>query len=256
MLLAFVGDTHGRVLKMYERLEAWQRRTGQRINGVIQVGDFNVFLEFAEPFKSDFSRLWHGHTSVPIPTWVCLGNHEDHAAVRRWQSEPDRIPNLRLLPDGGVTDVLGVNIGAVWGNFSPKSWNAPQRIAQARQSAFAGSARSGRVAVHIDRLACDRLLASAGPMGILVTHDAPSCFIPQGFRAPMNETAKELLGLERDENPNGCPGFTAILKRFRPRHHFFGHYHVRDAGTFGPTRITCLHAFDMAPELAVEFVQF
>ena len=42
-ILAVFGDIHGRVRLMYELALSWQERTGRRLDGILQVGDFGAF---------------------------------------------------------------------------------------------------------------------------------------------------------------------------------------------------------------------
>lgn len=250
MIAAFVGDTHGKILAVYDHLARWTERTGHKVDVVIQVGDFGIYL--SEEVGSDFLSLWHGEKQIPIPTWVCPGNHESIVALREWMKEPFRVPNLHLLLDGAVCNVNGVQVGAIWGNYSPKSWAHPERVVQARTHATRGPK-----SMHISRFACERLRHAQQRIDVLVTHDAASCAFPPGFGAePVSEAVKTQWGLEPGENPKGCPGFMQILDHHRPKHYFFGHFHSRWDTRLGGTNITCLAAFDTSPDKAVEIVHF
>lgn len=243
--VAFVGDVHGHIDYLYTKLTEWEQKSGMKIDAVVQVGDFGVFLDHIEPFKYEFSNYWHNRKVVPIPTYVCMGNHEDHRVVNLWKNQPDRISNLHLMPDGGVTELFGLRIGCVWGNFSPKSWQNPARVHE-RRGGNITSHNSLKVAAHIDRDAVDRLAQDPGPIDVLITHDAPTCFTPRGFERGPGEFIKNILGLERDEECHGCPGFTALLQRFEPDLYFFGHFHTSDEKTISKTRIICLQALDFS----------
>jgi hypothetical protein len=236
--LCFAGDTHGQLIKMYAAVQEWMERTGVLVNGIVQVGDLGVFSR-----ESDWSVMWNNRTPAPIPTWAIMGNHEDPTAIANWQKEPGRIPGMTLMPDGAIVDVLGVKIGCVWGNYSPKSWLNPERVQQFRAAAKQGSHYSSRIAMHIDRAAVDRLLAAPGPMDVLVTHDSASVTLPLCFRGhKMDPLIKELLGLTAEENGGGCPGFDELIEKFKPKHYFFGHLHCYDQGTAEATNWTCLNA--------------
>lgn len=255
MLAAFVGDTHGKILAVYDYLAKWTARTGHKVDAVVQVGDFGIFL--SEEVRSDFLVLWHGEAQIPIPTAVCPGNHESIVAIREWSMQPGRIPNLRMIGDGCTMDIgqshdKPVHVGAIWGNYSPKAWAHPDRVVQARKYAT----RSPK-SMHINRFAVERLRHASQRIDVLVTHDAASCAFPPGFGAePVAESVKAQWGLEPGENPKGCPGFIQILDHHRPKHYFFGHFHSSWQTHLGGTNITCLAAFDQQPDRAVEFVNF
>jgi Calcineurin-like phosphoesterase len=231
--LAFVGDIHGQLASMYKALMAWMDRTGLKIDGIVQVGDFGVF-ENGTTWSSMFQR----GIPAPMPTWVAMGNHESPKAINLWKSKPDQIKDMHLLPDGEISDVLGVKIGVVWGNYSPISWLNRARVHENR-----ASGQSERIAMHVDADAVDRLLTSNELMDVLVTHESAASTLPTEFKfKKMTPFIKDLLGIAANEDPGGCVGFNDVLKKFKPRHYFFGHLHVFDEGVVGATRYTCLNA--------------
>lgn len=248
-LIAFVGDTHYRFYEMYDELIAWERRTGNQLDAVVHVGDFGV-----DQFGTQWKHLWEVDKEVPIETYICMGNHEDHPSIKKWQAEPNRIIRLHLLPDGGVTDVLGVKIASVWGNFSPKSWWNPDRVKHARSYNVPGS----KFAMHIYRPAVMKLLDYDGPVDVLVTHDCASVAVPTRFRGkPIPSGIAPILGLDHDERMTaGCPGFSQLLSKFKPTYYFYGHMHVRDLQEVEGTKVLCLNAFDFNKNEAVEVVAF
>ncbi len=246
-IVAFVGDTHGEIDKMYELLLAWQERSGIKIDACVQVGDFGIFLE--PRVQSDFSDYWHGRKQVPIKTFVDPGNHEDHTVIKIWEKRPEKIPNLRLLPDGEVSDVVGLRIASIWGNFSPISWNDPNRVEQSRRGG-AGGPR----AMHIYRPACERLLADPSTIDVLVTHEAPKRPWLFGGLEDMGNFARGQLGLEESEEPKGCPAFSEIVRLREPAFHFFGHFHIRREAFVGKTKTVCLDEIGSGFSRAVDIV--
>ena len=247
-LIMFVGDCHYQINKMYEWILEWQKRTGLILDAVVHVGDYGIDLR-----GRDFMGIW-SRKSVFIPTYVCMGNHENIDSIQKWQAEPDRIKNLYLLPDGGVTEVCGVKIGSIWGNYSPKSWLNPERVRKERSHVGAHSLK----AMHILRDAVDNLLKYEGKMDVLVTHDCSSVKPPQGFSGrSLDPVIAGLLGLDSDERvPPGCPGFNELLGKFKPEYYFYGHFHVRDESVYGVTKVVCLNAFDFHPIQSIEVVEF
>lgn len=233
-ILLFAGDVHGSLVKMYAAVQDFIERTGVKVDGIVQVGDLGVF-----PNGTDWSIMWHNATPAPIPTWAVMGNHEDPEMIARWQKDPGHIPDMHLLPDGEITDVLGIKIGVVWGNYSPISWLNPQRVEENRTSGA-----SHRIAMHINRNAVERLMEDPQQrMDVLVTHDSASSTLPTQFRgSKMDPMIKSILGLTQNEESNGCQGFSTLLKVFKPDNYFFGHLHVFDEGSIGRTHYACLNA--------------
>lgn len=248
-LIAFVGDCHYHFYEMYVALAAWQLRTGSILNAIVHVGDFGV-----DKFNPQWAHLWDVDKQVPIETHICLGNHENYESVKKWQAEPDRIAHLHLLPDGGVTDIAGVKVASVWGNYSPKSWMNPDIVKCARNLSVPGSLK----ALHIYRPSVFKLLDYEGPVDVLVTHDCSTAVMPLRFKGkPVPEGLRAVLGLDKDELvPPGCPGFTQLLDKFKPTYHFYGHMHVRDDQEREGTKVICLNAFDFNQKEAVEIVAF
>lgn len=259
--IAFVGDVHGSIKSMYEYLEGYQKRVGIKLDAVIQVGDFGVFFPDYDSLKTsiqlagfeirtDFPRYWSGQWKIPIPTWFCPGNHEDFGALMMLMCH-DPIPNLHVLEDGIVTDVLGMGVGAIWGNYSPRSYDDPSRVIEARRDVLdAKTGLCSKRAMHIYRPAVEAL-ARAGTFDIFITHDAPYRMTPFPS-VTMPEWLQDVMGLDRDEQAHGCPGFLDVLKNANVDCHYFGHFHSRKTIRLSEPRIVALHSFNVNPQDAVE----
>jgi predicted phosphodiesterase len=247
MMFAFCGDTHGNITAMYEYLIEWEQRTGQKINYVIHVGDFGIYLPANH--ASQFADYWTGKRVVPVPTYVCPGNHEEWAVIKWWSEQPNKMKDLHLIPNGGVVEVGGFKFGAVWGNYSYKSYKNPERIHTARlNNPFSPKTN------HIEKAAVDRLL-SAGEIDVLITHDNPQGMNPSS--GPIPDFIAWQIGVDEDEikqSSMGCKGFVEIHETNKPKLHYFGHHHKRMTLQLDPVRVTCLHAFDYSPEGAVDIV--
>jgi len=245
--IAFVGDIHGQLVKMYAALMDWMERTGIKIDAVVQLGDLGVFGD------TEWGMMWRDKTPAPIPTWALMGNHEDIKWINRWSNDPYRIPGMHLLPDGEITEVLGLKIGSIWGNYSPVSWQHPERVILHRALAWEDQPRSysERIAMHINRLAVERLLALPGPMDVLVTHDSSPRTLPAEFKVDMASEIKEAMGLEKWERAGGCPGFDQIIDQFQPRRYFFGHLHRSATIDLGPTKACLVDALGYSPHWSV-----
>lgn len=239
--IAVCGDIHGDITKWYVWLQEWQKRTGTHIDGILHVGDFGVFDNL---YLSDFLYYWAGERTIPIPTWVCPGNHESWAMLEAWKRAPERIPNLHLLGNGEITEVLGVKVGAIWGNFSYKSWNNSERIHNARRNH-----PDSPKAMHIEQAAVRRL-QRAGKFDMLITHDAPAG-IMKAMRQPEKDI-KKTLGMDEEEKAQGCPGFNELYTTGKPFFHYFGHFHCYYVCQREKPKVTCLHAFGYQPDWHME----
>jgi lariat debranching enzyme len=238
--IAFVGDVHGDIRGMYNYLLRWQERTGAKLDGIVHVGDFGVYLD--PMVKTDFARYWSGEEEAPIPTIVCPGNHEEYSVLAWWLKHPHRMSNLELFRDGEITTFFGIKIGAIWGNFSYKSWKNEERVRTARRNH-----PTSPKATHILQSSVEKLKA-AGTFDILITHDAPAGFMR--MRQPP-DFIKVQLGLEHDEPASGCPGFNELYQTGKPHHHFFGHFHTHTIGKLFNTKVICLHCFNYNQDQSV-----
>src|SRR6059058_4166240 len=93
------GDLHGRVLPAFALAVAWQREHGERLAGLLQVGDLGWFpditrLDKATKRHAERDPLELGAQQVAVPSrladtifaepeipaalWFTAGNHEDH----------------------------------------------------------------------------------------------------------------------------------------------------------------------------------
>lgn len=247
-IIAFVGDTHYRFRKMYYDLLMWQSRTNIQLDAIVHVGDFGVDLE-----KTEWRELWNGLKYVPIPTYVNMGNHEDWGSIEKWIAQPNRIKDLHLLPDGDVSDVAGVQVASIWGNYSPKSWMNPNRIEDCRKY-YPASPKT----MHIYRPSIDKLLGQDVRIDVLITHDCSTITVPQPFRGTIVPASiMPILGLDPEEQvPPGCPGITQLQRKFKPQYHFYGHLHILDRQDLEYTKVICLNAYDYNATEAVEIVDF
>jgi predicted phosphodiesterase len=253
-LIAVVGDIHGAINDMYKYLLSWQNRTEKKIDAVIHVGDFGGDIMLApqdEPqyFHSDFKYYWTGEKVAPIQTYVNPGNHEETEVIKWWSQQPNRMLNLHLMPDGEITEICGKRVGAIWGNFSYKSWLNPERILTARLN----HPRSPK-ARHIMRASVEKL-QQAGEFDILITHDAPSRLMKR--MGTMDESIARALGLDDDEyrHSQGCIGFNELYKTGKPKYHFFGHFHTYYVCQKADPLVICLHCFNYDQAQSVWFLE-
>jgi predicted phosphodiesterase len=215
MLIGFVGDVHGRVLHALALLVEWQRRSGRRLDLVIQVGDMGAYPDpermdapsrrYAEvdPAQLDFTRLLAADGALAAyarrlrgelaaPLHFIRGNHEDFEYLRglpidaaAGSAPVDRFDLLRHVPDGTVLERGGLRIGVLGG-----------------AEAWPGGG-------DIDGAAYAALMARApGSVDVLVTHEGQHG-TSTGFRGDVQ----------------GSRMVTALANRLQPRYHVAGHVH-------------------------------
>jgi len=114
------GDLHGRVRPAFRLALAWGREHGERLDGLLQVGDLGFF---PDPGRLDRATLRDAaddplelgtqlvtvlnkqadavfaDPDVPPALWFTAGNHEDHEPWGSWSTAPlRRTPTSRWTP--------------------------------------------------------------------------------------------------------------------------------------------------------------
>lgn len=240
---AILGDCHGDIRGQYKYLLDWQERTGTKIDIALHVGDLGIYRNY-----QDWPHYWNGNYTAPIPTWVNPGNHEGWLELTEWMKEPDRMKNLHLLPDGGITDFDGFKVGSIWGNFSPNSYKNPSVIEQVRQYA-----PHSLKAMHVYRPSVERLKA-LGAFDMLITHDSGLGDRRQPFRQPSMEIKKQ-LGYDPYEMASGCVDFNIIRAEAKCKYHFYGHFHSLYQTECSSCNIIGLGCFNFNRESSIYFLE-
>jgi hypothetical protein len=233
------GDLHGRILPAFRLALAWQREHGERLAGLLQVGDLGWFpdasrldkatkrhaekdsLELGAQLvaaRSDEADAVFAEADLPEALWFIAGNHEDHEALEALSHGagcgPDDFPvdyyqRVRCLRDGHVANLPGgLRVGALWG-IDDRAPNARRKTPQ-----------RGRIS---ERSATK---LSYETFDVLLTHDSP--------RDAMIADA-------------GSEAITCIVQLARPRFAFFGHYHGEgrlDECDFDLKRVLHLHGLE------------
>jgi hypothetical protein len=233
------GDLHGRVLPAFRLALAWGREHGERIDGLLQVGDLGFFpddsrLDKATRRHAAKDALELGTQLIAVPSraadavfaeeglpealWFTAGNHEDYEALELLAhgagSSPDDFPvdvygHVRCLRDGHVAVLPGgLRVGALWG-IDDQAPKARRKVPPA-----------GRIR---ERSAWTLAYAA---FDVLLSHDSP----------------RDLVYPE-----SGSFLIDVVIQEAKPAFAFFGHYHpaARLSVEWGPTRIYHLHGLEL-----------
>jgi len=232
VLIGFLGDVHGRAFLALALVATYQRRAGQRLDLVVQVGDMGAFprpfesAESAEPAlaahlavdstEADFARLLSadGETAECLrrlraaltrPVHFLRGNHEDFAFLRDLPVDPltgtapaDPFDLFRYVPDGTLLDCAGTHLAVLGGAEHHEGEGGIDTAAVAALATLAADTAGTR-----------------GGFDVLVTHQG-HYGSSVGYRG----------------NVQGSRLVTELVDRTRPRLHVFGHAHER----IGPGR--------------------
>lgn len=230
MLIGFVGDVHGRVFHMVAVLSEWQRRTGQQLDLIVQVGDLGAYPDAErmdqatqtyaalDASERDFGLLLRpdSHRAESLkqirseflaPIYFVRGNHEDMEWLASLETDGtgsaqiDPFDFLRYVPDGTVLECQHLRVGFLGGEDHPRDTNG------------------------FDLDACESLKRrEPRSIDILVTHDA-AYGASTGYQG-------QVQGSER---------ISALVAHLQPRFHVCGHYHqLIGPRREGDTKSLCL----------------
>ncbi len=261
-LTAFVGDTHGNLKLMYERLLAWQERTGLWLSQVWQVGDFGIWptkesldppsIKHArkhgytlEEALGDFQEIFLGNYKIPIPTYLTRGNHEDQVFLMTFEKQLQKdhpkdylsraapiCDNLLYVPDGHVIELGGKRIASWGGCFSAKTWEMGYWSEERKTP----SKKKGNHPNRLNHMTRDRFeLLMRSQFDILVTHEAPLGCGVHGAPNPsrMLIDPEEMTG-------GGVQQITELINMVRPEYQFNGHWHEFCQSQIGQTKCMVL----------------
>jgi hypothetical protein len=237
------GDLHGRILPAFRLALVWQREHGERLDGLLQVGDLGYFpdparldratqrhadkdpLELGAQLVAERSReadAVFADPDLPEALYFTPGNHEDYEALEARAhgpgSGPDDFPvdfygRVRCVRDGhAATLPSGLRVGALWG--------IDDRSPKARRKTPPRARISQRSATHLSYETFD----------VLLTHDSP----------------RDAMILDA-----GSDAITAVIELARPAFAFFGHYGCPgrlEACDFGATQVFHLHGLEFRAE--------
>ena len=219
---AVFGDIHGRITLMLLLSRAWEARTGQALDGVLQVGDMGAYPDHSQldratrrhaardgdelGFAAYIGGCEEGAALLSDAGWPVLwirGNHEDFNYLARFHAPAAVDPWQRLifLPDGQQFTLAGVRVGAM-GGIAP-------RLGRGRRKHQSEPDDSDPRL--IPRQLIHTTFVDTTP-DILLTHAGP-----------------KVAGVS-----DGSDLLVTLCQRIRPTVHVFGHHHLSLGPLPGP----------------------
>lgn len=190
MRIAVIGSIYGSLDETYAKL------TGKYVHWVLSTGNFGVWPDPVRADRQaraagtgDFLDYLVGKKRVPIPTLMVGGRHEDHVWINRLlkRGDGELIENLHYLVNGNSTFIddeeTSLTVLGLGGTYSPKP-----------------NPGYGHYTLKDVQKAC-----TAGPVDILLTHEAPD---------------GEIFGTHRSE----AKGLNKICFATQPKVLFHGKY--------------------------------
>jgi lariat debranching enzyme len=241
MLVAVIGDVHGRFFRVEEWVEELERNLGEEVAVVLAVGDIETFStpddhrrkSTKRNMPAEFAAYARGERQMRREFVFVGGNNEDFEELERYPEGGELVPRVRYLGRAGSRMVEGLNLAYLSGIYAPTRFDRPRLPAtNAESSKQAGYFRQMDVDQVRDVRCADLLMLHEWPRGIAGRESAVAKAGARGIR-------------QRHWPQVGNPHAAALVSVLRPRWVLCGHLHVPHAATFRwddgrVTRVVCL----------------
>lgn len=126
---AAVGDVHGYIYQMLGLLQSWEVTHRQKLNFVLQVGDFEphrdredlIIMDAPTKYKKlgDFAHFDGHQARFPYPLYFIGGNHEPYGFLDNFPAGKEIAPNFNYLGRVNAINLFGLKIVGVSGIYKP-----------------------------------------------------------------------------------------------------------------------------------------
>lgn len=221
MRVAFLGDTHANTGPTLEVIEAVARAG---VNTIVQCGDFGFWPRFpsGQKFLRKVSKKCQEYD---ITLHWADGNHEDHSKLPHHQVDPwEHHPNIVWHPRGTTSTFWDKKFLWLGGAVSVDKYHRTP----------------GHDWFHNeipDQEQWDRAL-TAGPVDVLITHDAPNGVSLRGMPGVLDELERASAHMRF--------GISSVIETTNPRLVVHGHWHQR-LTTLTPERLILSLGYDYNP---------
>ena len=215
MKFLILGDVHGHWTEMNVTI-AKAVRAHPDITHIVQVGDFgygwgDAYFKASKGFFSDEEMAIYDNAEK---LWVD-GNHENYTKLDvdkgAWQ------PNWKHMPRGSVLEVDQYRVMFFGGAASiDKAWRTEGVSWWAQEAITYGQVQKTLNEVE-------------GPIDALFTHE-------HAERVPYSDNRYKH---DHAESKSNRQMLQALVDKFQPSFHFFGHHHYADRGMIGEMEWAC-----------------
>ncbi len=241
MLVAVIGDVHGRFFRVEEWVEELEKNLAEPVAMVLAVGDVETFAtpddhrrkSTKRNMPAEFAAYARGERAMRREFIFVGGNNEDFEDLERFPNGGELVSGVRYLGRAGVRTINGLRIAFLSGIYAPTRFDRPRVPAtSAESSKQAGYFRQADVDVVRSVPAADVLILHEWPRGIAGRDSAVARAGARGIR-------------QRHWPQVGNPHAAALVSGLRPRWVLCGHLHVPHAATLRwddsrVTRVACL----------------
>ncbi|MBJ6763264.1 metallophosphoesterase [Myxococcaceae bacterium JPH2] len=239
LLVAGLGDIHGRFHRVEAWLDALAQARGRDVDLVLAVGDVEAFRRADDhrrkaakrAMPAEFAEYADGVRRVNRPLYFIGGNNEDFEALHDVQDGGELAPGVHYLGRSGLRELRGLRVAYLSGIHAPRFYSQPLK----RPSSLDTAKQAG----YFREAEVERLLL-ARDVDVLLVHEWPRGIVQRA----------------RDEHPDpprplpsywiGNPVTRRVVDTLEPRWVLCGHSHKAFAmtleghGRSGATRVACL----------------
>jgi lariat debranching enzyme len=241
MLVAAVGDVHGRFFRVEEWIDALEQSRGEKVAAVLCVGDVETFATpddhrrkaTKRNMPAEFAAYATGEREMARPFYFVGGNNESFEELDLMPDGGDLATKVTYLGRAGSRTIEGVRVGYLSGIYAPTRYFRPRVPAcNAETNKQAGYFRKEDVDAACAIPGADLLMLHEWPRGIAGVESAVAVVGARGIR--------------RAHWPQvGNPYAALLVTRLRPPWVLCGHIHVPHAATLywdngATTRVACL----------------
>lgn len=241
MLVAVVGDVHGRFFRVEEWVDALEQNLGESVSMVLAVGDVETFAtpddhrrkSTKRNMPAEFAAYALGERRMRREFIFVGGNNEDFEDLERFPHGGQLVDNVSYLGRAGVKTLQGLRVAYLSGIYAPTRYDRPRLPATSVEtSKQAGYFRQADVDQVRAVSSADLLMIHEWPRGIAGRDSAVARAGARGIR-------------QRHWAQVGNPHAAAVVAALRPRWVLCGHLHVPHAATVRwddgrVTRVVCL----------------
>jgi lariat debranching enzyme len=239
LLVAGVGDIHGRFRRVESWLDALAAARGREVDLVLAVGDVEAFRVADDHRRkttkrlmpAEFAEYADGVRTMKRPLYFIAGNNEDFEALHDTPEGLQLAPNVHYLGRAGVKELHGLRVGYLSGIHAPRFYDQPLKRPRSLDTAKqAGYFRVPEVETVMAVRDVDVLLVHEWPRGL--PQRAQEQGVPAGRTLPSYWI--------------GNPITRRLVETVHPKWVLCGHSHRAFAVTMGghgsrpATRVACL----------------
>jgi len=133
LLVAAVGDIHGRFHRVETWLDALEQARGRSVDLVLAVGDVEAFRRADDRLRkatkrampAEFAEYADGVRRLKRPLYFIGGNNEDFEALHDLQDGGELAPGVNYLGRAGLRELRGLRVAYLSGIHAPRFIEQP-----------------------------------------------------------------------------------------------------------------------------------